>query len=111
MLKSFVTGDDNLFSSLSHLNYPRELSGRVCAVTTILIFLCNDRKLHRNLSFSKSVIKGILEYIRHQLDSSVPDVTYEEKQKLKSAFEQLKTKALQLNCWATNELEGISRAT
>jgi hypothetical protein len=29
---------------------------------------------------------------------SVPDVTYEEKQKLNFAFEQLKTEALQLNC-------------
>ncbi|KAL6652592.1 hypothetical protein ACP70R_011517 [Stipagrostis hirtigluma subsp. patula] len=111
MLKSFVTGDDSLFSFLSNLNYPRELSCRVCVVTTILIFLCNERKLHRNLSFSKSVIKGILEYIRRQLDSNVIDVTYVEKQKLKSAFEQLKTKALQLNCWATVELEGLLSAT
>ncbi|XP_062225864.1 uncharacterized protein LOC133924381 [Phragmites australis] len=111
MLKSFVTGDYNLFSSLSNLNYPRELSCRVGVVTTILIFLCNDRKLHRNLSSSKSVIKGILEYIRHQLDSRVPDVTYQEKQKLKSAFEQLKTKALQLNCWTRSELEGLSSTT
>ncbi|TKW04860.1 hypothetical protein SEVIR_7G137800v4 [Setaria viridis] len=108
MLKSFVTGDDHLFSSLSKLNYPGELSCRICVVTTILIFLCNDRKLRRNLSFGKSVIKGILDYIRHQLDSSVPNVTYEEKQKSKSAFEQLKTKALQLNCWDRSELEGLS---
>lgn len=43
-------------------------------------------------------------------DSSVPDVTHVEKQKLKSAFEQLKTKALQLNCWARSELEGLSSA-
>lgn len=69
MIKSFVTGDDHLFSSISKLNYPGELSCRVCVVTTILIFLCNDRKLHRNLSLGKSVIKGILEYIRHQLVS------------------------------------------
>lgn len=109
-LKSFVTGDDHLLSSLSKLKYPGELSCRVCVVTTILIFLCNDRKLHRNLSLGKSVIKDILEYIRHQLDSSVPDVTHVEKQKLKSAFEQLKTKALQLNCWARSELEGLSSA-
>lgn len=68
-LKSFVTGGDHLLSSVSTLNYPGELSCRVCAVTTILIFLCNDRKLHRNLSLGKSVIKGILEYIRHQLVS------------------------------------------
>nr|CAB3484790.1 unnamed protein product [Digitaria exilis] len=108
MLKSFVTGDGNLFSSLSNLNTPGELSCRVCVVTTILIFLCNDQKLHRKLSFAKSVIKGILDYIRHQLDSSVPNVTYEEKQKLKFAFEQLKTKALQLNCWDRSELEGLS---
>ncbi|CAO2042608.1 unnamed protein product [Urochloa humidicola] len=108
MLKSFVTGDDHLFSSPSNLNYPGELSSRVCVVTTILIFLCNDQKLHRNLSFGKSVIKGILDFIRHQLDSSVPNVTYEEKQKLKSTLEQLKTKALQLNCWDISELEGLS---
>ncbi|KAG2572689.1 hypothetical protein PVAP13_7KG197100 [Panicum virgatum] len=108
MLKSFITGDDHLLSSLSNFNYPGELSCRVCAVTTILIFLCNDRKLHRNLSFGKSVIKGILDYIRHQLGSSGPNVTYEEKQKLRSAFEQLKTKALQLNCWDRSELEGLS---
>ncbi|KAF8703383.1 hypothetical protein HU200_032184 [Digitaria exilis] len=108
MLKSFVTGDDDLFSSLSNLNTPGELSCRVCVVTTILIFLCNDQKLHRKLSFGKSVIKGILDYIRHQLDSSVPNVTYEEKQKLKFAFEQLKTKALQLNCWDRSEIEGLS---
>ncbi|RLM66539.1 hypothetical protein C2845_PM16G10320 [Panicum miliaceum] len=108
MLKSFITGDDHLLSSLSNLNYPGDLSCRVCVVTTILIFLCNDRKLHRNLSFSKSVIKGILGYIRHQLDSSGPNVTYEEKQKLRSAFEQLKTKSLQLNCWDRSELEGLS---
>ncbi|WVZ90659.1 hypothetical protein U9M48_036941 [Paspalum notatum var. saurae] len=111
MLKSFVIGDDHLFSSLSNLNHLGELSCRVCVVTTILIFLCNDRKLHRNLSCGKSVIKGILEYIWCQLGSNVPDVTYEEKQKLKSAFEQLKTKALQLNCWARSELEGLSSAT
>ncbi|KAG2566778.1 uncharacterized protein LOC120681874 isoform X1 [Panicum virgatum] len=108
MLKSFITGDDHLLSSLSNLNYPGELSCRVCVVTTILIFLCNDQKLHRNLSFGKLVIKGILDYIRHQLDSSGPNVTYEEKQKLRSAFEQLKTKALQLNCWDRSELEGLS---
>jgi len=41
----------------------------------------------------------------------VPDVTHAEKQKLKSAFEQLKTKVLQLNCWARSELEGLSSAT
>ncbi|KAJ1271412.1 hypothetical protein BS78_06G126700 [Paspalum vaginatum] len=111
MLTSFVKGDDHQISSLSNLNYPGELSCRICVVTTILIFLCNDQKLHRNLSRGKSFIKGILEYIRHQLGSSVPDVTYEEKQKLKSAFEQLKTKALQLNCWARSELEGLSSAT
>jgi pre-rRNA-processing protein IPI1 len=69
MLKYFVMGDDHLFSSLSKLNYPGELSCRIFVVTTILIFLCNDRKLHRNLSFGKSVIKGILDYIRHQLVS------------------------------------------
>ncbi|CAL5016488.1 unnamed protein product [Urochloa decumbens] len=108
MLKSFVTGDDHLFSSSSNLNYPGELSCRVCVVTTILIFLCNDQKLHRNLSFGKSVIKGILDYIRHQLDSSVPNVTYEEKQKLKSTFEQLRTKTLQLSCWDRSELEALS---
>jgi ferredoxin len=44
-------------------------------------------------------------------DSSVPDVTHVGKQKLKSAFEQLKTKALQLNCWDRSELEGFSSAT
>ncbi|GJN02641.1 hypothetical protein PR202_ga20013 [Eleusine coracana subsp. coracana] len=71
LLKSFVTGDDYLFSSPSNLNYPKELSCRVCVVTTILIFLCNDQKLHRNLSLNKLVIKGILEYISHQLVSYV----------------------------------------
>jgi hypothetical protein len=69
MLKSFVTGDGHLFPSPSNLNYPRELSCRFCVVTTILIFLCNDQKLHRNLSLSKLVIKGILEYVRQQLVS------------------------------------------
>jgi pre-rRNA-processing protein IPI1 len=44
-------------------------------------------------------------------DSNVPDVTYGEKQTLKFAFEQLKTKALQLNCWDGSELEGLSRTT
>ena len=68
-LKSFVKGDGHQFSSLSNLNYTGELSCRICVVTTILIFLCNDRKLHRNLSCGKSFIKGILEYIRHQLVS------------------------------------------
>jgi hypothetical protein len=43
-------------------------------------------------------------------DSSVPNVTYEEKQKSKFAFEQLKTKASQLNCWDRNELEELSIA-
>jgi pre-rRNA-processing protein IPI1 len=71
MLKSFVTGDGNLFSFASNLNYRRELSCRVCVVTTILIFLRNDQKLHMNLSLSKSVIIGILEYIMHQLVSYV----------------------------------------
>lgn len=111
MLKSFATGDDHLFSSVSNLNYPGELSHRICVVSTILIFLCNDRRLHKNLSLSKTVIKGILQYIRHQMDSDMPDVTYEQKQKLKFAFEQLKTKALQLNCWGKNELEGLPSTT
>lgn len=44
-------------------------------------------------------------------DSDLPDVTYEQKQKLKFAFEQLKTKALQLNCWGKNELEGLPSTT
>lgn len=44
-------------------------------------------------------------------DSNLPDVTYGQKQKLKFAFEQLKTKALQLNCWDRSELEGISSTT
>ncbi|KAL6845843.1 hypothetical protein ACP4OV_024418 [Aristida adscensionis] len=110
ILMSFATGDDSLLSSLSNLNYPRELSCRVCVVTTILIFLCNDQKLHRSLSCNKSIIRGVLEYIRHQLDSSVP-ITHEEKQKLNSAFGQLKTKALQVNCWSSSDLEGLSNAT
>lgn len=70
MLKSFATGDDHLFSSVSNLNYPGELSHRICVVSTILIFLCNDRRLHKNLSLSKTVIKGILQYIRHQMVSA-----------------------------------------
>ncbi|KAF0890463.1 hypothetical protein E2562_002832 [Oryza meyeriana var. granulata] len=111
MLKSFATGDDHGLSSVSKLNYPGELSHRICVVTTILIFLCNDCKLHRNLSLGKSVIKGILQHIRHLMDSNVPDVTYEDKQKLRFAFEQLKTKALQLNCWDRSELEGFSSTT
>ncbi|KAM0913507.1 hypothetical protein ACQ4PT_012109 [Festuca glaucescens] len=111
MLKSFASGNDHIFSSVSNLDYPRELSQRVCIVTTILVFLCNDQRLHRNLSLSKTVIKGILHYIRHQMDSNVPDVTYGEKQTLKFAFEQLKTKALQLNCWDRSELEGLSSTT
>jgi pre-rRNA-processing protein IPI1 len=44
-------------------------------------------------------------------DPNVPDVTYGEKQTLKFAFEQLKTKALQLNCWDRSELEGLSSNT
>lgn len=45
-------------------------------------------------------------------DSNVPsDVTYGQKQKLKFAYEQLKTKALQLNCWDRSELEGLSSTT
>lgn len=110
MLKSFAA-DEHRFSSVSSLDYPRELSQRVCVVTTILVFLFNDRRLHPNLSLSKTAIKGILHYIRHQLDSNLPDVTYGQKQKLKFAFEQLKTKALQLNCWDRSELEGISSTT
>ncbi|KQJ83050.1 hypothetical protein BRADI_5g12820v3 [Brachypodium distachyon] len=111
MLKSFASGDDHMFSSASNLDYPRELSQRVCVVTTVLFFLCNDRRLHTNLSLGKTVIKSILHYIRHLLDSNVPDVTYGQKQKLKCAFEQLKTKALQLNCWDRSELEGLSNTT
>ncbi|KAM0881323.1 hypothetical protein ACQ4PT_033013 [Festuca glaucescens] len=111
MLKSFASGNDHIFSSVSNLDYPRELSQRVCIVTTILVFLCNDQRLHRNLSLNKIVIKGILHYIRHQMDSNVSDVTYGEKQTLKFAFEQLKTKALQLNCWDRSELEGLSSTT
>jgi pre-rRNA-processing protein IPI1 len=68
-LKSFASGNDHMFSSISNLGYPRELSKRVCIVTTILVFLCNDRRLHRNLSLSKTVIKGILHYIRHHMVS------------------------------------------
>uniref|UniRef100_A0A0E0DF38 Pre-rRNA-processing protein Ipi1 N-terminal domain-containing protein n=1 Tax=Oryza meridionalis TaxID=40149 RepID=A0A0E0DF38_9ORYZ len=111
MLKSFATGDDHVLSSASKLNYPGELSHRICVVTTILIFLCNDEKLHKNLSLGKCVIKGILQHTRHLMDSNVPDVTYEDKQKLRFAFEQLKTKALQLNCWDRSELEGFSSTT
>lgn len=111
MLKSFASGDGHMLSSVSNLDYPGELSQRVCIVTTILVFLCNDQRLHRNLSLSKTVIKGILHDIRHLLGSNVPDVTYGDKQKLKFAFEQLKTKALQLNCWDASELEGISSTT
>jgi pre-rRNA-processing protein IPI1 len=111
LLKCFASGDHHMFSSVSNLDYPRELSQRVCIVTTILVFLFNDQSLHRNLSLSKTVIKGILHYIRRQMGSNVPDVTYGEKQKLKFAFEQLKTKALQLNCWDGNELEGLSSTT
>ncbi|XP_037478125.1 uncharacterized protein LOC119355427 [Triticum dicoccoides] len=110
MLKSFAA-DEHRFSSVSSSDYPRELSQRVCVVTTILVFLFNDRRLHPNLSLSKTAIKGILHYIRHQLDSNLPDVTYGQKQKLKFAFEQLKTKALQLNCWDRSELVGISSTT
>lgn len=70
MLKSFAAGDEHMFSSISNLDYPRELSQRVCVVTTILIFLFNDRRLHPNLSLSKTAIKGILHDIRHQLVSN-----------------------------------------
>ncbi|XP_015692389.1 uncharacterized protein LOC102700798 isoform X1 [Oryza brachyantha] len=111
MLKSFATGDDHGLSCVSKLNYPGELSRRICIVTSILIFLCNDGKLHKHLSLGKSVIKGILQHIRHLMDSNLPGVTYEDKQKLRFAFEQLKTKALQLNCWDRSELEGFSSTT
>ena len=69
MLKSFAA-DEHRFSSVSSSDYPRELSQRVCVVTTILVFLFNDRRLHPNLSLSKTAIKGILHYIRHQLVSN-----------------------------------------
>ena len=69
MLKSFTSGDDQ-FSSVSSLDYPKDLPQRVCIVTTILVFLCNDQRLHRNLSLSKTVIKGILHDIRDKLVSS-----------------------------------------
>ncbi|GJN27332.1 hypothetical protein PR202_gb15347 [Eleusine coracana subsp. coracana] len=51
----------------------------------------------------------IIMFEKNDKSTSGSDVTYEEKQKLKSAFEQLKTKALQLNCWATNlkEMERV----
>ncbi|CAM0904271.1 unnamed protein product [Alopecurus aequalis] len=111
MLKSFASGDGHLFSSVSNFDYTKDLPQRVCIVTTILVFLCNDQRLCRNLSLSKAVIKGILHDIRDQLGSNVPDLTYGEKQKLKFAFEQLKTKALQLNCWDRSELEGLSSTT
>ncbi|KAM0866067.1 hypothetical protein ACQ4PT_042862 [Festuca glaucescens] len=54
---------------------------------------------------------NLLPHIIEPLDSNVPDVTYGEKQTLKFAFEQLKTKALQLNCWDRSELEGLSSTT
>ncbi|TVT98346.1 hypothetical protein EJB05_56350 [Eragrostis curvula] len=53
----------------------------------------------------------IIMFEKNDKGTSVPDVTFEEKQKLKSAFEQLKTKALQLNCWDRSELEGLLSAT
>uniref|UniRef100_A0A0D9W5Z4 Uncharacterized protein n=2 Tax=Leersia perrieri TaxID=77586 RepID=A0A0D9W5Z4_9ORYZ len=110
MLKSFATGDDNVLSSVAKLKCP-DLSHRICLVTTIIVFLCNDCKLHKNLSLGKSAIKAILQHTRHLMDSNVPDVTYEDKQKLRFAFEQLKSKALQLNCWDKSELENFSSAT
>ena len=70
MLKSFALGDGHLFSSVSSLDYTKDLPRRVCIVTTILVFLCNDQRLHRNLSLSKTVIKGILHDIRDQLVSN-----------------------------------------
>ncbi|KAL5215233.1 hypothetical protein ABZP36_004385 [Zizania latifolia] len=111
MLKSFATGDDHWLSSVPKFGYPGELSHRICVVVTILIFLCNDRKLHKNLSLGKLVIRGILRHIRQLMDSNVPDVTYEDKQKLRFAFEQLKAKALQLNYWDRSELEEFSSTT
>ena len=70
MLKSFASGDGHLFSSVSNLDYTQDLPQRVCIVTTILVFLCNDQRLHQNLALSKTVIKGILHDIRQQLVSS-----------------------------------------
>uniref|UniRef100_A0A0E0FEK1 Uncharacterized protein n=1 Tax=Oryza meridionalis TaxID=40149 RepID=A0A0E0FEK1_9ORYZ len=55
--------------------------------------------------------KGQRDMCHPTCDSNVPDVTYEDKQKLRFAFEQLKTKALQLNCWDRSELEGFSSTT
>ncbi|GJN26937.1 hypothetical protein PR202_gb14905 [Eleusine coracana subsp. coracana] len=45
----------------------------------------------------------IIMFEKNDKSTSGSDVTYEEKQKLKSAFEQHKTKTLQLNCWATKK--------
>jgi pre-rRNA-processing protein IPI1 len=70
MLQSFASGNDHMFSSVSNLDYPRELSQRAYIVTTILVFLCNDQKLHRNISLNKTVIKGILHCIRNHMVSS-----------------------------------------
>ncbi|XP_038984219.1 testis-expressed protein 10 isoform X2 [Phoenix dactylifera] len=106
-LDSLIIEDNMLLSSSSDVKSASEPLRRVHAVTFILIFMHNDGRLHRSLSSSEATVKCILQNICKLLGSSKFSMTLEERHRIQSLFDHLKTRVCKLHCWDVGDLEKV----
>ncbi|XP_072953458.1 uncharacterized protein [Typha angustifolia] len=108
-LDSIIMEWSSSFPSRFDSKYTLEPSARIRAISYIFICMCllNDARLLINLRLSKLDIRNILHNIQQLLDSNRSDLTFEEKYKIQKAFDQLKTRVCEMQCYDTSELEGV----
>lgn len=106
-LDSLIIECHMLLSSGCDVKSATEQLRKVHAVTFILIYMYNDGRLHRSLSSSEATIKQILQNICKLLGSSKFSITFEERHRIQSLFNHLKTRVCELHCWDVADLEKV----
>ncbi|XP_019055083.1 PREDICTED: testis-expressed sequence 10 protein homolog isoform X2 [Nelumbo nucifera] len=101
-------GEDNSSLACNHdTQHTLDLSSRIVAVVSILLYMHQDIKIRRRLSSCKGEITRILQKMRLQSSNEMGN-TLEERHKIQFSFDRLKIAAGQLNCWDADELKIIS---
>ncbi|XP_020253148.1 uncharacterized protein LOC109830320 isoform X2 [Asparagus officinalis] len=80
---------------------------RVVLICSILIFMHDDVRLHRSLSFCQEAIQSVLQKVLSLLESSTYALMLEEKHSIQTLFHQLKCKASKLQCSDASNLERV----
>ncbi|WOL06988.1 testis-expressed sequence 10 protein isoform X2 [Canna indica] len=107
LLDNFIVEDSIVLPSEFCINYGMEISGRIHAVTYILMFMLKYVILHRSLSRNKAAIEHILLNMEKLLESDKHGRSLEETSKLRSGLDQLKTRIHDLlQIRDTNNLAG-----